>query len=139
VGDGSQPGDSIQSSTPIAWWRFRLRPDNHAPIGNPPDFIHSGRGLVGVVLSSTSTANSGVGDVTRLWHKDPCEISQSGFTWGPPHLRDIGAITSTQKSSDGGVLTSLFNIFSFDDQGEICDGHSIHGVVEKVFPNDIDD
>jgi hypothetical protein len=140
VGDGSQPGDSIQSSTPVAWWRFRLRPDNKPPAGNPPDFIHSGRGLVGVVLSSTSTATTGVGDVTRLWHKDPCEIAQSGFTYGPMHVRDAASLSvaiNHQYGKDAnrtatGEPVAFFNMFSFDLQGSLCRGEE-----DIPFPFDV--
>jgi hypothetical protein len=123
-GDGSQPGNSIQSSTPIAWWRFRLRPDNQPPIELPAVINHSGRGLVGVVLSSTSTAGTGVGDVTRLWHKDPCEIAQSGFTWGPMHVRDVASLSTffNQGGSTAGDWVALFNIFNFEAQALICSG-----------------
>jgi hypothetical protein len=116
--DFNNPGHSIQTSTPIGWWRFKLRRDQEPPTffsGSP----HSGRGLVGVVLSSTPGAVAiGVGDATRLWHKDPCKLSQSADTYGPPHVDQA----SLFRNSLRGDIVSLFNIFSVSDQGYICRG-----------------
>ena len=111
---------SIQSSTPIAWWRFRLRSDGTSPLLGA---AHSGRGLVGVILSSTPGANTiGIGEATRLWHKDACKLAQSNQTYGPPHLRDGGVWSNTASSFKPGDLASLFNTFNLDNQGRICAG-----------------
>jgi hypothetical protein len=116
--DNNDPGHTMQSSTSIGWWRFKLRRDGLAPVpftGNI-NAAHSGRGLVGVVLSSTpGAAGTGVGDATRLWHKDPCLISQSDDAFGPPHLNFPNA---------NAVLTanriSIFNIFNLNVQKTYC-------------------
>lgn len=119
-GDLSAVGHTIQSSTPIGWWRFRLRSDGSSPL---PGASHSGRGLVGVLLSSTTGAEvNGVGDAIRLWHKGGCRLAQSNQTFGPPHLRDGGAWSNTSSSFTPGDLISLFNIFNLDNQGRICSG-----------------
>jgi hypothetical protein len=114
--DVTNSGHRIQSSTPIGWWRFTLRRDNLPPnpfTGNNA-WQHSGRGLVGVVLTSTpGAASTGVGDATRLWHKDPCEVTQSSETLGPPHVRDREAHPDE---------ISVFNIFSLFNQKQICLG-----------------
>jgi hypothetical protein len=78
------PGDIYQSSTPIGWWDFNKTGDDF--VGNFADggsAFRRTRGLVGVV----ETNNDNVGDATRLWHKDPCEVGPRGDI-GPPHLRD---------------------------------------------------
>ena len=119
-------GHTIQSSTPIGWWRFQLNSDQKDPIfGNNFNIIsdHSGRGLVGVVLSSAfdSGTGRGVADATRLWHKDPCKLAESGETMGPPHLRDRGAAQSAGFFGIGaGSFESLFNIFTLPVQQFIC-------------------
>jgi hypothetical protein len=131
------PGHSIQSSTPVSWWRFRMRRDGLVPITlrtfidnvvNPTiNLDHSGRGLVGVVLTSTigGTSGIGVGDATRLWHKAPCELAQSGLTWGPIHasVMDHGQPGLSSSTS----ATGIFNTLSFIQQGEICDGQDYDG------------
>ena len=119
-GDVNVVGHGIQSSTPIGWWRFRLRTDGASPI---PGASHSGRGLVGVVLSATpGAAATGIGDATRLWHKEGCKRAQSNQTYGPPHLRDGGVWSNPASSFERGDLVSLFNIFNLDNQGRICEG-----------------
>ncbi len=165
-------GHSIQNSTPIGWWRFRLRPDNLVPpaaagFAGDENANHSGRGLVGVVLSapqpriiippgiglglsssvvpvgppfsvpvgpppglnppgvapfppgSSGLPGIAVGDATRLWHEDPCEIGQSGQTVGPPHERDklVQILKETGNSTD---FLPLFNVFKFDGQAFLC-------------------
>jgi hypothetical protein len=118
--DNNDPGHTIQSSTPIGWWRFRLRKDGKSPILGGE---HSGRGLVGVVLSSTPGVSAiGVGDATRLWHKESCKLAQSAQTYGPPHLRDGGVWLNKSSSLAPRDLVSLFNIFTLGDQGKICAG-----------------
>jgi len=120
--DITTSGHSIQSSTPMGWWRFTLRRD-----GLPPtplassdvfdfDAVHSGRGLVGVVLSSpvfSVDATPGVAYATRLWHEDPCEVAQSGATVGPPHKNDR---LRGSFQNDG----ALFNVLTFDRQLGMC-------------------
>lgn len=119
-GDVNDAGHSIQGSRPIGWWRFRLRSDGGSPLGIG---VHSGRGLVGVVLSATPGADFvGVGDATRLWHQDPCEPSQTDRTIGPPHLRDGGVWANNASGFTHADLISLFNLFSRDDQAKICAG-----------------
>jgi len=106
-------GHRIQGSTPIGWWRFALRRDSLPPSAFVTQFAgavdHSGRGLVGVVLTSTpGAAFAGVGDATRLWHKDPCELSQGGSSLqviGPPHLKTVPA-TFTD-------FVPIFNVFKY--------------------------
>jgi hypothetical protein len=122
---------SEQSSNPIAWWRFQL-----ARAGQLPNFPgnlriltdNSGRGLVGVVLSTTpGAAFTGVGDATRLWHKDPCEIAQSGNNYGPPHVRDaslfvvdlVSAALSGPNGIGGSVMT-IFNALTLENQAFVC-------------------
>ncbi len=84
---------------------------------------HSGRGLVGVVLSSTPGAETaGVGDAARLWHKAACKLAQSKQTIGPPHLRDGGVWSNLASPFGPGDLVGLFNIFNLDNQGRICAG-----------------
>jgi len=110
-------GAALQPSTPMGWWRFVLVADGAPPPLNGPNFVGSGRGLVGVVLSSTSGSDatdnltSGMGYATRLWHEDSCEIAQSGDTIGPPH-KGHGQI------SDENV--ALFNTFSSFRQSILC-------------------
>ncbi len=118
--DLSDVGHTIQTSTPIGWWRFSLNPGGRPPI---PGGENSGRGLVGVVLSSTPGADAvGVGDATRLWHKDPCKLAQTSRTLGPPHLRDGGVWSNKSGLFAPGDLVSLFNVFTLDDQEKICAG-----------------
>ena len=120
TGDVNVTGHAIQSSTPIGWWRFRLRPDGQAPITGA---AHSGRGLVGVALSADGGANgAGIGDATRLWHKAACRLAQSNQTFGPPHLRDGGVWVNVSSTFVPGDLVSLFNVFNLDNQGRICAG-----------------
>jgi len=125
--DNFEAGPNEQSSNPIGWWRFQL-----ARSGQPPNFPdnfrsltdHSGRGLVGVVLSTTpGSAFTGVGDATRLWHKDPCEVAQSGDNFGPPHVRDaslfiIDAIAPI--NGVGGSVMTIFNALTFENQDFVC-------------------
>jgi hypothetical protein len=126
-GDTNVLGHSIQPSTPMGWWRFNLIADTAPPPLNGPNSVRSGRGLVGVVLSSTSGSGtdnltSGMGYATRLWHEDPCEIAQSGGTIGPPH-KGHGQI------SDQNV--ALFNTFNLQRQKILC------GLIRRVpFPFD---
>jgi hypothetical protein len=125
--DINAAGHSIQASIPIGWWRFQLRKDNSAP--NPFGFFgsHSGRGLVGVNLSTVAgnTEFEAVGDAWRLWHKDPCRIADSAATWGPPHLRDAKVWQAEGKLPwwVTGAFTSLFNVGNFFVQEDICDGN----------------
>ena len=128
VGDTNVFGHSIQPSTPMGWWRFNLMSDTAPPPLNGPNFVRSGRGLVGVVLSSTSGNDTTdnltpeMGYATRLWHEDSCEIAQSGDTIGPPH-KGHGQI------SDQNV--ALFNTFSLQRQKILC------GLIRRVpFPFD---
>ena len=118
--DITSSGHQIQSSTAIGWWRFRLRSDGASPIIGA---AHSGRGLVGVVLSSTTGAGAGgFGDAIRLWHKGACKLAQSNQTYGPPHLRDGGVWSNPISTFVPEDLVSLFNIFALDNQGRICSG-----------------
>jgi hypothetical protein len=118
--DITERGHTIQPSTAIGWWRFQLRPDNRSPL---PGGAHSGRGLVGVLLSSTPGANFvGVGDATRLWHEDACAISQSGRSFGPPHARDGGVWANQSSPIAPSDLISLFNTLARDDQERVCRG-----------------
>ncbi len=124
-GEINAAGHSIQGSRPIGWWRFRLRPDGGSPLGIG---VHSGRGLVGVVLSATPGADFvGVGDATRLWHQDSCEGAQSDRTIGPPHLRDGGVWANSGGGFTPADLISIFNIFDVDDQAKICAGRFTDG------------
>ena len=117
--DNLETGFDLQPSTPIGWWRFQLLRDGNPPVGLPFSLanVHSGRGLVGVVLSTNEgelhkkVKHKGVGDATRLWHEDPCEIAQSGVTIGPPHKGQNNV------SADG---VTLFNIFNLVGQRSIC-------------------
>lgn len=124
-GEPYETGHSIQGSRPIGWWRFRLRTDGDSPLGVG---AHSGRGLVGVVLSVTPGAEFvGVGDATRLWHEDSCEGAQSDRTIGPPHLRDGGVWANSGGGFTPADLISVFNIFDVDDQTKICAGRFTDG------------
>jgi hypothetical protein len=130
--DSNDPGHTMQNSTSIGWWRFKLRRDGLAP--NPFNTAHSGRGLVGVVLSSTpGAAGTGVGDATRLWHKDPCLISQSDDAFGPPHLLFPGDRSQLHASR-----LSLFNIYGLDAQKSFCNSSSPRtpGFAEPGEPSD---
>ena len=129
--DNFEAGPNEQSSNPIGWWRFQL-----VRSGTPPNFPpnlsgltdHSGRGLVGVVLSTTpGSAFTGVGDATRLWHKDPCEVAQSGNNFGPPHVRDaslfvIDAAVALAQGPNGvgGSVMALFNALTLENQDFVC-------------------
>jgi hypothetical protein len=126
--DNFEAGPNEQSSNPIGWWRFQLARAGELP-NFPANFRaltdNSGRGLVGVVLSTTpGTAFVGIGDATRLWHKDPCEIAQSGDSFGPPHVRDaslfiIDAIAPI--NGVGGSVMTIFNALSFENQAFVCE------------------
>ncbi len=134
--DNFEDGPTIQTSNPIAWWRFQLvrdfdppNPLKGLPFATGTIFDHSGRGLVGVVLTSTPGAKfTGVGEALRLWHKDPCELAQSGNNFGPPHLRDESAfildVASVTQGGPptgvGGSAITIFNTLSLDDQFEFC-------------------
>jgi hypothetical protein len=116
--DADHPSDNFdtQLSTPIGWWRFQLAADDQPVPAAGPNSVRSGRGLVGVVLTSPSPEAdpeelTGQGVATRLWHEDPCEIAQSGETIGPPH-KGHGHI------SDEDV--ALFNTFSSFRQSIQC-------------------
>ena len=117
----------VQTSNPISWWRFQLQRGGQLPNfpGNLSTITdNSGRGLVGVVLSTTpGTAFVGIGDATRLWHKDPCEIAQSGDSFGPPHVRDaslfiIDAIAPI--NGVGGSVMTIFNALTLENQAFVC-------------------
>ncbi len=142
--DTADPSDNfeVQSSTPISWWRFRLERDGQVPSAVATAIAsagacsnssssnvcanHSGRGLVGVVLSHTLGAiTAGIGDSTRLWHKEPCRIASSQFTWGPPH------VDNRQISQDENLLAigfgldnhdavAIFNVLSFNTEHRLC-------------------
>jgi hypothetical protein len=130
VGDIDISGSSIQQSTSIGHWRFALLPDGNPPLGFDLANVHSGRGLVGVVLSSASnTGFLGVGDSWRLWHKDPCGLAQSATTFGPPHLRDafIYQAASNIGNVTAGDLVSFFNGMPFDLQSSVCEGGGPRG------------
>jgi hypothetical protein len=132
LSDNFEAGPNEQSSNPIGWWRFQL-----ARAGELPNFPanlrsltdNSGRGLVGVVLSTTpGSAFTGVGDATRLWHKDPCEVAQSGDNFGPPHVRDaslfvIDAVVALAQGPNGvgGSVMTIFNALTFDNQAFVCE------------------
>jgi hypothetical protein len=120
-----------QTSNPISWWRFQLQRDGELP--NFPANLrsltdNSGRGLVGVVLSTTpGAAFTGIGDATRLWHKDPCEVAQSGDNFGPPHVRDaslfvIDAVVAAAQGPNGvgGSVMTVFNALSLENQAFVC-------------------
>lgn len=116
TGDVDAAGHSIQQSTSIGWWRFRLRPD-----GLPPELVggvaHSGRGLVGVLLSTSggTTPFFAVGDSWRLWHKEACGIAQSAETLGPLHHDPL--LVEDHPFND---LVSLWNTYSRLTQDEVC-------------------
>jgi hypothetical protein len=116
--DPSHKSDNFddQPSTPMGWWRFQLTFDEGPIPATGPNSVHTGRGLVGVALSSPQPDAKGAQEVgpgvaTRLWHEDPCEIAQSGDTIGPPH-KGHGHI------SDEDV--ALFNTFSSFRQSILC-------------------
>jgi hypothetical protein len=102
------PGVGKQTSSEIGWWIFQ----KDATVPDPPFPFFPGalaaRGLVGVVLTSTG----GVGDTTRLWHKDPCHLAPAQ-TVGPPHLRDW----AFQSNPD--YLVG-FNLFTSANQLLLC-------------------
>ncbi len=100
-----------------------LRPLGGAPIAGLDPPLDAGRGLVGVVLSSTPGAEGiGIADAMRLWHKGACRLTQSNQTFGPPHLRDGGVRSNHASPLVSGDLLSLFNVFNLDNEGRICDG-----------------
>jgi hypothetical protein len=116
-----------QNCTPMGTFRFQLVRDNQSPPGIPANFRlftdNSGRGLVGVVLSSSAGATfAGVGDTIRLWHKDPCEVAQSGNNFGPPHVRDASLFILDVVGGPGvgGSALAIFNALSFDNQDRLC-------------------
>lgn len=120
-------GHSIQQSTSLGWWRFQLRRDQKPPVAFNPALDHSGRGLVGVVLSTSAetTPFFAVGDSWRLWHKDPCGIAQSAETIGPPHLRDAGVYLAANANTapplvGAGDIVSFFNALPVDLEALIC-------------------
>ena len=122
VADTTHVSDNFdtQTSTPIGWWDILMTADNQpAPAGFAAG--RSGRGLVGVVLTSGAggAEGKGAGEAIRLWHKDPCEIGPQGptFAYGPPHLRD--RLTSTLSPE----YIVLFNLFTFNQQTSICSGN----------------
>jgi hypothetical protein len=121
-----------QGCTPLATWRFQLV--RNGSLQNFPGNLrtitdNSGRGLVGVVLSAvTGTATQpppsffAVADTIRLWHKDPCEVAQSGDNFGPPHVRDASLfiLDATFGPGVGGSALAVFNALSFDNQDRLC-------------------
>lgn len=115
-GDVDVTGHSIQQSTSIGWWRFLLRPD-----GQPPAKVggvaHSGRGLVGVLLSTSggTTPFFAVGDSWRPWHKEPCGIAQSAETLGPIHRDPLLAADHPLNE-----LVGLWNTYPRSTQDEVC-------------------
>ena len=131
LSDNFEAGPNEQSSNPIGWWRFQLQRAGDLP--NFPGNLrtltdNSGRGLVGVVLSTTpGAAFTGVGDATRLWHKDPCEVAQSGDNFGPPHVRDASlfiidaAVAPLGINGVGGSVMTIFNALTFDNQAFVCE------------------
>jgi hypothetical protein len=139
--DNLEVGDQLQSSTPLATWRFTLNRAGALP-NFPPNFgivtDNSGRGLVGVVLSAVtattanpSTSFAGIGEMVRLWHKDPCERSQSGNNFGPPHLRDASLfiLDAVGGPGVGGSAMTIFNALSLDNQDLLC---SLPSLVKEV-------
>jgi len=122
-----------QGCTPIGTWRFQLVRNGDLP--NFPGNLrvitdNSGRGLVGVVLSAVTqtatakpTAFAGVADTIRLWHKDPCEVAQSGDSFGPPHVRDASLfiLDAVGGTGVGGTALAVFNALTFDNQERLCD------------------
>jgi len=121
------------TSRPIGWWDI-LMTDDDIPSPIPFPGLRSGRGMVGVVLSSGAggAEGKGIGDAIRTWHKDPCEIGPEGlnFAFGPPHLRDHGVLTNPFPISDKQQLMVIFNMLSFNAQDRVC-----HGRVES--PDDL--
>jgi len=106
-----------QTSTPIGWWDIVMNSDSQQPL---PGFSRSGRGLVGVVLTSGAggAEGKGAGEAIRLWHKDPCEIGPQGLgnALGPPHLRDVLIATLSPD------YIVFFNAYTFTQQARICRG-----------------
>jgi len=135
VADTEHQSDNFdfQTSNPISWWRFELQrrgelPNFPANLGSLTD--NSGRGLVGVLLSTTFPGPkfTGVGDATRLWHKDPCEIAQSSHNFGPPHVRDaslfiIDAAVASLGGPNGigGSVMAIFNALTLENQAFVCE------------------
>jgi hypothetical protein len=130
--DNLEVGDQLQSSTPLATWRFKLNRSGELP-NFPPNLgivtDNSGRGLVGVVLSAVtatvanpSTSFAGIGEAIRLWHKDPCELAQSGNNFGPPHLRDASLFILDVVGGPGigGSAMTIFNALSLSNQADLC-------------------
>lgn len=132
TGDLDVLGHRIQPSTPIGWWRFRLLSDNQPPNGvgealGVDNIDHSGRGLVGLVLSAPPPKTRRppgvpphrVGDAVRLWHEDPCELAQSGLSFGPPHVRDK-LFSILRNQADTGSFIAFFNVHKFAGQELLC-------------------
>jgi len=130
--DNFEAGPNEQSSNPIGWWRFQLNRAGELPNfpGNLRSLTdNSGRGLVGVVLSTTpGAAFTGVGDATRLWHKDPCEVAQSGDNFGPVHVRDASLVIidaavafAGGPNGVGGSVMTIFNALTLDNQAFVCE------------------
>jgi len=132
--DASHPSDNFdnQGCTPIGTFRFQLVRQGTVP-QFPANFSlltdNSGRGLVGVVLSAvTGTAVApapaffAVGDAIRLWHKDPCEVAQSGNNHGPIHVRDASLfiLDAVGGPGTGGSAMAIFNALTFANQEKLC-------------------
>jgi hypothetical protein len=122
--DGTHSSDDfdIQTSTPIGWWDIQMTADNQTrPFAGAAPFARSGRGMVGVVLSSGAGGAEGKGaaEAIRLWHKDPCEFGPQGlsYAYGPPHLRD--RLTATLDPN----YVVFFNSLSLANQGAVCNGN----------------
>jgi hypothetical protein len=117
----------FQTSNPISWWRFTLSRDGELP--NFPRNLsaltdNSGRGLVGVLLSTIPDAKfTGIGDATRLWHKDPCEIAQSADSFGPLHVRDASLfiLDAAGGQGVGGSVMTIFNALTLENQAFVCE------------------
>jgi len=135
TGDLNIARHRIQPSTPLGHWRFRLLSDGNPPAGvgsslGAENIDHSGRGLVGVVLSAPPAKTRQrpgvvpphrVGDAVRLWHEDPCELAQSGLTFGPPHVRDkLFQILEDLEDPDPGKFIAFFNVHKFAGQEFLC-------------------
>lgn len=125
-------GHSIQQSTSLGWWRFQLRRDQQPPVAFNPALDHSGRGLVGVVLSTSggTTPFFAVGDSWRLWHKDPCKLAQSAQTYGPPNVRD--AYIYQAAGPFAGDVVSFFNTFPVGLEEKVCRGDGVDIPIEIV-------
>jgi hypothetical protein len=80
--------------------------------------IHSRRGLVGVVLSTSggTTPFFAVGDSWRLWHKEQGGIAQSAETRGPLHRDPLAADDDLRNQ-----LVSIWNTLSLPIQDLVCD------------------